>query len=79
MNKHTTYKKYTIRLQPHQDVASEYAFTIVDPAGRGIKHVFQGGKTQNKALAKAMEIIDLELQIEQERKRLREAKKNWQA
>lgn len=66
MNQDVTYKAHTIRVQPHQDQCSEYAYVIIDPEGTEIKHVTRGGDTQDKAVANAKEMIDFELKLKQE-------------
>lgn len=57
----TLYKNHIIRVQPHQERCSEYAFDIIDPEGIDIKHVDDGGDTKEKAIAKAQEMIDVDL------------------
>ena len=67
MSEEQTYKEYTVRLQPHKEYCSEYAFVIIDPRGNEIKHVKNGGFTWENAMDKAKEMIDFELNIEQEK------------
>ncbi len=64
MNQEIKYKDYTIRIQPHQELCSEYAYVIVDPQGQEIKHVTNGGDTQDRAVANAKEMIDFELKLQ---------------
>lgn len=64
MSQEIKYKDYTIRIQPHQDQCSEYAYAIVDPQGQEIKHVTKGGDTQDQAEANAKEMIDFELKLQ---------------
>ena len=66
MDQNINYKNHTIRIQPHHDRCSEYAFTIIDPEGNEIKHVYTGGDTQETALSRAQEMIDMELHLQKE-------------
>ena len=64
MSQEVQYKDHTIKIQPHQDQCSEYAYVIVDPQGKEIKHVTKGGDTEDRALANAKEMIDFELKLQ---------------
>ncbi len=66
MSEEQTYREHTIRLQPHKEYCSEYAFVVIDPRGDEIKHVRNGGITLQNALDKAKEMIDFELSIQKE-------------
>jgi hypothetical protein len=66
MSEDISYKGHTIRVTPHQDQCSEYAYVIVDSEGNEIKHVTKGGDTREKAVANAQEMIDFEEKLQQE-------------
>lgn len=66
MSQDVTYKGHTIRIEPHQDQCSEYAYVILDAQGNEIKHVTMGGDTQDRAVSNAKEMIDFEERLKQE-------------
>ena len=66
MSQDVIYKNHTIRVQPHQDQCSEYAYVIIAPQGKEIKHVTKGGDTMYKAVANARKMIDFEFKLQEE-------------
>lgn len=53
------YRGWTIRLRPHNEYCSRFAMTLISPDGKE-KHFSAAGDTQDKALARAREVVDME-------------------
>ncbi len=56
----TTYKGWNIHVSDNKEMCSNFAFDITDPCGK-TTHVRLGGDSKLRAMARAMEMIDLEL------------------
>lgn len=57
-----TYKNFTIKLFPHEEMCSEYAADIIDTAGLVVLHTNRAGKTVEKAFEHGQRLIDFELE-----------------
>lgn len=56
----SAYKGWKIRVHTCEFVCGYFSFDLTDPSGT-IKRVPMGGKTEEEATKKAMEMIDLEM------------------
>jgi hypothetical protein len=59
------YNGWTIRVNSEHNMCSNFSFDIVDPSGRE-KHVSMGGDNENRALARAKEMVDMEIAMTRE-------------
>lgn len=53
------YRGWTIQLRPHEEHCSRFAMTLISPEGKE-KHFSAAGDTQDKALARARDVVDME-------------------
>lgn len=56
----STYKGWNIRVHTCEFLCDYFSFDLTDPSGK-IKRVPMGGKTEEEAMKKAMEMIDSEM------------------
>lgn len=56
----STYKGWNIRVHTCEFLCGYYSFDLTDPSGT-IKRVPMGGKTEEEAMKKAMEMVDIEI------------------
>ncbi|WP_461208695.1 hypothetical protein [Desulfocurvus sp. DL9XJH121] len=54
------YRGWTILLRPTQEYCARFAMTLTSPEGKK-KHFSAAGDTQAKALARAREVVDMEM------------------
>ncbi len=54
----TTYKGWNIRVHTCEFVCGYYSFDLTDPHGK-LKRVPMGGKTEEEAMKKARDLVDL--------------------
>jgi len=57
-----TYKGWTITVIAEQNKCSNFSFDITDPSGRS-QHISMGGDNEQRALARAREMIDMEIAL----------------
>jgi hypothetical protein len=57
-----SYKNFTIKLVPHEEICSAYAADIIDTAGLVLLHTNRAGKTVEKAFEHGQRLIDFELE-----------------
>ncbi len=57
------YKGYTIRLHPVGNYCSNFAVEMQDECGNVVRHVPAAGSTEETALARAREMIDIDLEL----------------
>lgn len=60
-----TYNGWTIAVNPEHNMCSNFSFDITDPSGLG-KHVSMGGDSEGRALERAREMIDMEIELARE-------------
>lgn len=56
------YKGWQIEIGKENDKCSNYSFSITSPAGES-EHVSMGGITEERAIERAKEMIDLEIEL----------------
>lgn len=64
MSGHTseTYNGWKIHIEKNNNMCSKFSFDITDPAGKK-QHVSLGGDTEKRALERAREMIDMEVEF----------------
>jgi hypothetical protein len=60
-----TYKNWIITVTPEQKLCSHFSFDICAPAGKK-QHVSMGGDNAKRALERAKEMIDMEIELTRE-------------
>lgn len=67
MNSRTTdsYNGWTISVTAEKNMCANFSFDITDPSGRR-QHVAMGGDSEERALERAREMIDMELAMTEE-------------
>lgn len=60
-----TYKDWIITVTPEQKLCSRFSFDICDPEGKK-QHVSMGGDNVQRALERAKEMIDMEIELARE-------------
>lgn len=60
-NRAMEYKGYTIKLNPHQELCSNFALVVINPEGKEIKHSCRAGETQDKAFEFGKRLVDFEV------------------
>lgn len=60
------YKDWTICVTAESNMCSNYSFDVTDPSGR-TRHVVMGGDDERRAMERAKEFIDLELELADDR------------
>lgn len=65
MSKTTTdnYEGWDIRVTAENNMCAHYSFAITDPSGR-TQHVKMGGESEQRALERAREMIDMEISFQ---------------
>lgn len=65
MNKKTTdnYNGWNITVNEEQNRCAHFSFDITDPSGR-TQHVKMGGESEQRALERAREMIDMEISFQ---------------
>jgi len=58
------YKGRTIRLHPVGNYCSNFSMVMEDDCGNVIRHVPAAGDSEEKALARAREMIDIDIELE---------------
>jgi len=56
------YKKWTIIITPEHNLCSHFSFHITSPSGYE-QHVSMGGDNEKRALERAKEMIDMEIEL----------------
>ena len=57
------YKGFSIELTPQGDYCSSFAADIRDSSGRLISHLGVAGNTEERAVERGRELIDMELEM----------------
>ena len=60
-----SYNGWTITVHPESSMCSNFSFDITDPTGQG-RHVSMGGDNESRALERAREMIDMEIELTRE-------------
>jgi hypothetical protein len=56
------YNGWTIRVNPESNMCSNFSFDIIDSSGHE-KHISMGGDNEKRALERAKEMIDMEIEL----------------
>jgi hypothetical protein len=56
---------WNISVHPENNMCSNFSFDIISPEGE-IKHVSLGGDNETRALERAREMIDMEIELSRE-------------
>ena len=60
-----TYRDWKITIQRERNMCSNFRFDITDPSGKSL-HTPLGGETAQRAMARAKEMIDLEISFSED-------------
>ena len=58
-----TYNGWGITVKEEQNMCAHFSFHITDPSGR-TQHVKMGGESEQRALERAKEMIDMEISFQ---------------
>lgn len=59
------YKGWTISVTAEENQCSSFSFDIISPSG-AIQHVAMGGITEQRAIERAREMIDMEIALSED-------------
>lgn len=61
------YKGWTIRLTPEGEMCSAFAMVLLNADGEEVKHVKTAGATEERAIERGKEMIDMEIALAAEK------------